>query len=105
MFVETENGQERDDLTEFGNSVFELFKEAGLASRNFRFQPVAPIVRVHSNKKDAVPPLKELFSTRLLPEYEGRTLGRHTFVALEISSVAPEHHSGYYDGLASCSWK
>jgi hypothetical protein len=104
VFVETEFGQERDDLTEFGNTVFEMFKDAGLASRNFRFQPVAPIIRIHSNKKEAVAPLREFFSTRLMPRYESQIIGRHTFTSIEISSVSPEHHSGYYDALASCSW-
>eukprot|EP01122_Echinamoeba_exundans_P005236 TRINITY_DN15400_c0_g1_i1.p1 TRINITY_DN15400_c0_g1~~TRINITY_DN15400_c0_g1_i1.p1 ORF type:complete len:617 (+),score=149.38 TRINITY_DN15400_c0_g1_i1:176-2026(+) len=104
VFVETEFGQERDDLTEFGNTVFEMFKDAGLASRNFRFQPVAPIIRIHSNKKEAVAPLREFFSTRLMPRYESHVIGRHTFTSIEISSVSPEHHSGYYDALASCSW-
>lgn len=103
VFVETEMGQDRDNLTEFGNSVFELFREAGLASRNFRFIPVAPIVRIHSNKKEAVAPLKELCATRLVPHYETKVLGRHTFTSLEISSVSPEHHTGYYDALASCA--
>lgn len=104
VFVETEFGQERDDLTEFGNTVFELFKDAGLASRNFRFQPVAPIIRIHSNKKEAVAPLKEYFVNTLMPRFEDKILGRHVFSSIEISSVSPEHNSGYYDSLASCSW-
>jgi len=103
LFLETESGLERDNLIEFGNTVFELFKEASLASRNFRFQPVAPFVRVHAVKREAIAPLQEL-SNSLVPEYSGEVLGKHCFASVEISSVASETESdGYYRPLAVCS--
>jgi 2'-5' RNA ligase len=104
LFVETEVGTERDLLTELGNLVFEAFRDAGLASRNFRFIPVAPIIRIHTSKKEAIPPLKDLCAS-LVPAYEDDVLGKFTFDTVEISCVSSEtQEDGYYKSLHSVAW-
>jgi len=103
LFLEVEPGIERDNLVEFGSTVFEIFKETSVASRQFRFQPVAPFIRIHAAKRDAIQPLQTLSASTLVPEYADVVLGRHTFAAVEISSVASETEAdGYYKAIATC---
>jgi len=103
VFLETERGNERDLLIEFGNTVYEMFQEAGLTSKEFRFQPVAPIIRVRQSKKPLVVRLQEA-SEELLHQYSHAQLGRNVFASLDISAVADQTDAdGYYKNLHSVS--
>lgn len=104
VFLETERGLERDLLIEFGNTVYEVFQEAGLTSKEFRFQPVAPILRVRQSKKPLMLRLQEVSSSMLLDKYGDAFLGRNVFSSLDISAVADQtDEDGYYKNLHSVS--
>jgi len=99
VFLETERGNERDLLIEFGNTVYDMFQDAGLTSKEFRFQPVAPIIRVRQSKKPLVVRLQEA-SEQLLQSYSHAQLGRNVFASLDISAVADQTDAdGYYKNL------
>ena len=101
VFLETERGNERDVLIEFGNTVYDIFQAAGLTSKEFRFQPVAPILRVRQSKKPLMMRLQEASAT-LLESYANASLGRNVFSSLDISAVADQTDSdGYYKTLHS----
>ena len=100
VFLETERGLERDLLIEFGNSVYDLFQEAGLTSKEFRFQPVAPILRVRQSKKPLLLRLQQVSQTLLAEKYSQAPLGRAIFSSLDISAVADQtDEDGYYKNL------
>lgn len=100
VFLETERGLERDLLIEFGNSVYDLFQEAGLTSKEFRFQPVAPIIRVRQSKKPLLLRLQQVSSTLLAEKYSQASLGRAVFSSVDISAVADQtDEDGYYKNL------
>jgi 2'-5' RNA ligase len=101
VFLETERGNERDLLIEFGNTVYDMFQAAGLTSKEFRFQPVAPILRVRQSKKPLTMKLQEVSET-LLENYASAALGRNVFSSLDISAVADQTDAdGYYCNLHS----
>lgn len=101
VFLETERGHERDLLIEFGNTVYDIFQAAGLTSKEFRFQPVAPIVRVRQSKKPLMLRLQEVSET-ILEKYANSSLGRNVFSSLDISAVADQtDEDGYYRNLHS----
>lgn len=101
VFLETERGYERDLLIEFGNTVYDIFQAAGLTSKEFRFQPVAPIVRVRQSKKPLMSRLQEVSET-ILEKYANSSLGRNVFSSLDISAVADQtDEDGYYRNLHS----
>jgi 2'-5' RNA ligase len=105
VFLETERGNERDLLIEFGNTVYEMFQAAGLTSKEFRFQPVAPILRVRQSKKPLMMKLEEV-STTLLETYSDASLGRNVFSTLDISAVADQTDAdGYYRNLHTVALK
>ena len=100
VFLETERGIERDLLIEFGNSVYDLFQEAGLTSKEFRFQPVAPIIRVRQSKKPLLLRLQQVSQTLLAEQYSQAPLGRAVFSSVDISAVADQtDEDGYYKNL------
>lgn len=100
VFLETERGLERDLLIEFGNSVYDLFQEAGLTSKEFRFQPVAPIIRVRQSKKPLLNRLQQVSQTLLAEKYAQAPLGRAIFSSVDISAVADQtDEDGYYKNL------
>jgi 2'-5' RNA ligase len=99
VFLETERGNERDVLIEFGNTVYDIFQAAGLTSKEFRFQPVAPILRVRQSKKPLMMRLQDASAT-LLESYANASLGRNIFSTLDISAVADQTDAdGYYKTL------
>jgi 2'-5' RNA ligase len=104
LFVEVEKGENRDLLTEFGSTVFEQFRAAGLTSKDsFRFLPAVPILRMKNKGKDGKAKLIMLTQThpKFFSNYDHTIFGVQTFTAVEISDHVSKQRDkeGYYKAL------
>lgn len=102
VFLETKRGRGQDRLIDMGNTVYELFRSSGLTSKEFRFQPVAPILRIR--KRKVAEHIQRILDA-IFEEFSTHELGKEMFTNLEISANAEYDSDGYYKCLHKVSWK